>query len=138
MPVPSIRGHQGRLKVFSNGAEAGVVNITSMEVNQDSSFSRSYYVGNQFGEGDQTIEGWSGSIDLEVKDDAEEVLIDALINANRAGIGVDEITIVADEFYPDGQISSYVYFDVQLRLSKRMAGLNEKVTKSSTFKLVAE
>lgn len=133
MPVPSMRGHQGRIKLFSNGQEAGVVNITSSEVNQDSTFSRSMYVGNNVPEGDQAIEGWSGSIDVEVKDDAEENLIDSLIQGNLAGIGVDEVTLVIDEYYPDGQIASYVYFDMQLRLSKRMAGLNEKMTKRLDF-----
>lgn len=133
MPVPSIRGHQGRIKLFRNGQESGILNITRFEVGQESSFLKSFYVGNPIHEGDQTVEGWSGSIDLEVKDDAADVMIDALINANLAGIGVDEITMILDEFYGDGQIASYVYSDMQFRISKTNPGQNEKITKRLDF-----
>ncbi len=129
MALPSIRGHQNTIKFFANGANAGVVNITSADINQDSTFSRSMYIGNQVPEGDQAIEGWSGSIDVEVKGDAEDILIDSLIQGNLAGIGVDEVTMILSELYPNGQIASYVYFDMQVRISKRVGGLSEKTTK---------
>lgn len=129
MGLPSIRGHQNQVKFFSNGQNAGIVNITSMDLNQDSTFSRSMYVGNNTPEGDQAIEGFSGSLDAEVKDDAADLLIDSLIQGNLAGIGVDEVTMIHTELYPDGQLASYVYFDIQMRLSKRIGGLSEKTTK---------
>lgn len=129
MGAPSIRGHQNKIKFFANGKPAGIVNITSSDTNQDSSFSRSMYVGNPLPEGDQAIEGWSGSIDVEVKDDAADILIDSLINGNLAGIGVDEVTMILEENYASGQIAAYVYFDMQVKLSKRVGGLNEKTTK---------
>lgn len=133
MPVPSIRGHQGRLKAFRNGQEAGILNITRFERSQESSFLKSFYVGQPIHEGDQTVEGWAGSIDLEVKDPAADLLIDAIINSNLAGIGVDEITLIEDEFYGDGTIQSYVYSDIQLRISKTNPGQNEKMTKRLDF-----
>jgi len=133
MPVPSIRGHQGRIKVFKNGQEAGIINLTRFEVAQDSSFIKSFYVGQPIPEGDQSIEGWSGSIDSEVKDDAVDALIDALINSNLAGIGVDEVTMILDEFYGNGQIASYVYSDMQFKMSKSNPGQNEKITKRLDF-----
>ena len=131
MPVPSIRGHQARIKTFRNGQEAGVFNITRFERNQESSFLKSFYVGQPIHEGDQTIEGWTGSMDLEVKDPNVEDLIDALINANLAGIGVDEIVILEDEFYGDGSVRTYAYSDIQMRLSKTNPGQNEKITNRS-------
>ena len=133
MGVPSMRGHQGRIKLFSNGQEAGIVNILSADINQDTNKTRSFYVGNAQGEGDMSIEGWSGTIDTEVKDDTADALIDAIIQGNLAGIGVNEVTMVVDEFYPDGQVASYVYFGLQMSLSKRIAGLNEKITKRLDF-----
>ncbi len=133
MATPSIRGHQGQIEFFKNGQPTNILNITRFEVAQDSSFSRSFYVGNPIPEGDQTIDGWSGSADLEVKDDTAEQLIDALINSNLAGVGVDEVTMVLTENYPDGRLASYVYSDMQMKLSKTNPGQNEKVTKRLEF-----
>lgn len=133
MPAPGIRGHQGRIKLFRNGQEAGIINVTAAEVSQDSSFSRAFYVGSPIGVGDQTVEGWSGSMDLEVTDSSVDDLIDALIAGNLAGIGVDEMTCVLDEYYPDGQIAAYVYYGGQFKMSKRVGGLTEKQTKKLDF-----
>ena len=133
MATPSIRGHQGRIKLFSNGQPTGIVTITRFEVNQDSSFIRTNYVGQSIPEGDQAMEGWSGSIDLEVKDDSVDAMIDSLVQGNLAGIGVDDITMILDELYPNGQVSSYVYVDMQFKMSKTNSGLNEKMTKRLEF-----
>jgi hypothetical protein len=129
----SIRGHQGRIKVYRQGKDTLVVNLTRVDINQDSSFTRSNYVGNALPEGDQSIEGWSGSMDAEVKDDAIDQFIDALVNQNLAGIGVEDITVLSEEYYPDGRVASYVYFDCQFRMSKSIAGLTEKQTKRLDF-----
>lgn len=133
MALPSIRGHQGRLRFFQDGAEVGFANITNAEVTQDSSFSRAFYVGNPVGEGDQSIEGWSGSIDVEVKDDQVDAFIDALVENNLGGVGISDYAMVVDEFYPNGQSASYVYFDMQFKMNKSVAGLNEKQTKRLEF-----
>jgi len=132
MPA-SIRGHQGRIKVFENGEEKSIVNITRAEVNQDSTFSRSHYVGQQQPEGDQTVEGWSGSMDLEVKDNEVDAFIDALVTNNLNGIGVSDYTLVLSELYADGQISSHVYYDMQFKMSKTQPAQTEKVTKRLEF-----
>ena len=129
----SIRGHQGKIKIFTAGQLNDIVDILSAEVNQDSTFSRSFYVGKQIGEGDQTIEGWSGTMDLEVKGPEVDDFIDALIANNLAGVGVEEITVIMEERYPDGTIRAYVYFDMQFKMSKRQPGLTEKVTKRLEF-----
>lgn len=127
--APAIRGHQGRIKVFKNGKNASIVNIVSATVDQDSDFSRSFYVGNTIGEGDQVMNGWSGSMDLEVKDSAVDDFIDALIEQNLAGIGVEEITVVMEEHYTNGVVVPYVYFDVQAKMSKSQPNMTAKVTK---------
>jgi hypothetical protein len=128
MPA-SIRGHQGKIKWFSGGALLGLVHIVSAECNQDSSFSRSTYVGNSVPEGDQSIDGWSGTMDLEVKDASVDDFIDNLINQNLAGIGVDEVTMTMEERYPDGTIRTYIYYDMQAKMSKRQPNMTEKLTK---------
>ena len=133
MAVPSIRGHQGRIKIFRNGQNTGIVHITRFEVSQESQFSRSFYVGAPVGEGDQTQDGWAGSIDCEVKDPAIDDLIDAMIGGNLAGIGVDEVTVILDEFYGSGQVRSYVYADMQFKMSKTNPGQTEKITKRLDF-----
>ncbi len=125
----SIRGHQGSLKIFRNGKISKIVDITSLDVNQDSSFSRTFYVGRGAPEGDQAIEGWSGSMELEVKDDEVDKFVDAIITNNLNGIGVEDVTMITTEKYPDGRISNYVYYDMQFKMSKRQSGLNEKITK---------
>ena len=84
-------------------------------------------------EGDQTIEGWSGSIDLEVKDASVDEFIDALVANNLNGIGVSDYTFMSTESYADGTLKSYIYFDVQWKMSKRQAGLTEKMTKRLEF-----
>lgn len=129
----SIRGHSGSIRFFRDGALLNIVNITSFEVNQDSSFSRSFYAGQPMGEGDQSMEGWSGSADLEVKGPEVDDFIDALVTDNLNGIGVSDYTVVLDENYPDGTSRSYVYFDMQFKMSRRQAGLNDKVTKRLDF-----
>ena len=53
---------------------------------------QSNYVGNPIPEGDQTIMGWEGSIDCEVKDDEIDLFIDALVQNNLNGIGVSDYT----------------------------------------------
>lgn len=131
--VASIRGHQATFKMLQGGKEVIIDTITNVSVNQDSSMSRSFYVGKAIGEGDQSIEGWSGSFDMEVKDDVAETFIDALINANLNGIGVSDYTFITTENYPNGTSASYVYFDCQFSLSKTQSGLNEKVTKTMNF-----
>lgn len=130
---PSIRGHQGEIKVYENGALAQIVNITNAEVNQDGNFQRSFYVGAQFAEGDQTIEGWSGSMDLEVKGPGVDDFIDALITNNLNGIGVSDYSVIMRENYSNGTSRAYVYFDCQFRMSKRQPNLTEKVTKRLEF-----
>jgi hypothetical protein len=129
----SIRGHQATFKFYENGSEVVVDTITGVSVNQDSNFSRAFYVGAPIPEGDQTIEGWSGSFDMEVKDDRIETFLDALITNNLNGIGVSDYTFITTENYPNGTSASYVYFDCQFSLNKTQSGLNEKVTKAVNF-----
>lgn len=129
----SIRGHSGLIKLFKDGSVAGIVDITSVDIKQDSSFMRTYYVGKAVPEGDQAIEGWSGSVECQVKDAEIDKFIDALVNDNLAGIGVSDYTFVTTENYPDGRSQSYVYFDVQWKMSRKQAGLNEKITKTLEF-----
>ncbi len=129
----SIRGHMGQIKFFKDGAQAGIVNLTKVSVAQDSTFMRSNYVGQPIPEGDQSIEGWSGSVDAEVKDAVIDEFMDALIEDNLAGIGVSDYTMVSTENYPNGTSKSYVYFDMQFKMSKEQGGLNEKMTKRLEF-----
>lgn len=129
----SIRGHQGQFKIFQDGALKNIVNITQVAVNQDSSFSRAMYVGQAVPEGDQSVEGWSGSVDLEVKDAEVDSFIDGLVSANLAGIGVSDYTFISTENYADGTSVSYVYFDCQWKMSKSHGGLNSKMTKKLDF-----
>lgn len=131
--VASIRGHQGQFKIFENGALVNILHLTSVDVNQDSSFSRAMYVGSALPEGDQSIEGWSGTAELEVKDSEVDEFIDGLVNNNLNGIGVSDYTFITTENYGDGQTRSYVYYDVQWKMSRRQSGLTEKVTKRLEF-----
>lgn len=132
MPA-SIRGHQGQFKIYENGALVDIVELTSVDVNQDSSFSRSMYVGNPIPEGDQSIEGWSGTVEAEVKNANVDEFIDALVTNNLNGIGVSDYTFIVTENYPDGTSKSYVYFDCQWKMSRSQRGLNEKITKRLEF-----
>jgi len=129
----SIRGHKTRIELVVDGAEVVLDTITGFSVNQDGSFMRSEYVGNPLPEGDQSIQGFSGSMDMEVKDDRIELIIDALVTNNLNGIGISEYQIIDTEEYPDGSISTYAYFDIQLKIGKSASGLSEKVTKKLDF-----
>jgi hypothetical protein len=129
----SIRGHQGTFKVYKDGSEVVFDTITRVEINQDSNFTRSFYVGKAIPKGDQTMEGWSGQLEAEVVNDSFDRFIDALITGNLRGIGVSQYTFLTTEFYPNGTSATYVYFDCQFRLSKSQGGLNEKMTKRLDF-----
>lgn len=129
----SIRGHQGLFKVYQDGSEVVIDTITNVSANMDSNFSRAMYVGNPVPEGDQSIEGWSGSFDMEVKNDVIEKFMDALVTNNLNGIGVSEYIFITTENYPDGTSASYVYFDCQFKISKTQSGMNEKIKKTVNF-----
>lgn len=129
----SIRGHQTKFKILENDGETGIIDVTGFDVNQDSNFSRTFYVGRPIPEGDQSVEGWSGSFDVEVKDASVDEFIDGLVTNNLNGIGVSEYSFIDTELYPDGTSKTYVYFDMQFKVSKSVRGLNEKVTKRLEF-----
>lgn len=129
----SIRGHCGTIKLFQDGAVVGIVDITSVDIKQDSSFSRTEYVGRALPEGDQAIQGWSGSLETEVKDDEVDKFIDALTSNNLNGIGISDYTMVTTESYLDGRSRSYVYFDCQFKMSRKQGGLSEKIKKTLEF-----
>lgn len=129
----SIRGHQGKFTVFRDGAPQPIINLTNVDVNQDSSFMRSYYVGQSEPESDQAVEGWSGSIECEVKDSSIDDFIDALITNNLNGIGVSDYAFVVTENYADGTSKSHVYYDIVWKMSRKSGGLQEKVTKRLEF-----
>ena len=129
----SIRGHQGQFKIFENGGEVNIIDITSVDLTQDSDFSRTEYVGRPIAEGDQSIKGWSGSIDLEVKDASVDLFITNLVTNNLNGIGVSDYSFIETEKYPNGTVQSYVHFDCQFKMSKSIKGLSDKVTKRLEF-----
>ncbi len=129
----SIRGHLGQFKIFENGALANIVNITSVDITQDATFSRSNYVGKSEPEGDQACDGWSGSLEAEVKDAEVDSFIDALVTNNLNGIGVSDYSFVTTELYSDGTSRSYVYYDAQFKMSRKQEGLQSKITKRLEF-----
>jgi hypothetical protein len=129
----SIRGHQGQIKFFKDGGDQKLVNLTSVDINQDSNFMRSHYVGQALPEGDQSFDGWSGSVEAEVKGAEIDEFIDALVTDNLNGIGVGDYTMVSTELYSDGTTKSYVYFDMQFKTSRKQGGANEKITKRLEF-----
>ncbi len=129
----SIRGHQGQFKIFENGAPVDIINVTKVTVNQDSTFSRSFFVGNPVPVGDQSIEGFSGSLDMEVSDATVDEFIDNLTNNRLNGVGVADYTFITTENYADGTSKSYVYFDCQFKLSRDNGGMTEKITKKLDF-----
>lgn len=130
----SIRGHQGSIKIYQDGGEVKIIAIKTVDVNQDSGFITSNYVGDPIVENDQSIDGFSGTAEMEVKDSVAEQFIDALITNNLNGIGVSDYTFVITENYPDGTQVAYAYYDVVWKLSRRQAGQQEKVTKKLDFK----
>lgn len=129
----SIRGHQGQIKLFQDGGDLGIVNLTSVDISQDSSFIKSYYVGQSEPENDQAMEGWSGTLEAEVKGDDVDKMIDALVTNNLNGIGVSDYSMISTELYADGTQSSYVYYGMVFKMSKKQGGLQEKITKRLEF-----
>ena len=125
----SISGSQGQFKIFQDSKPSGIVNLTKVSINQDSTFMRSEYVGQSVPEGDQAVMGWSGTCEAEVKDATIDLFIDALVTNNLNGIGVSDYSFTTTENYGDGTSQSYVYFDVQVKMSKEQGGLAAKVTK---------
>lgn len=131
---PSLRGHQGKFNIYQDGGQVQVIAIKTVDVNQDSGFITSNYVGDPIVENDQSIDGFSGTAEMEVKDSVVEDFIDALITNNLNGIGVSDYTFVVTENYADGTSRAYAYTDVVWKLSRRQAGQQEKMTKKLDFK----
>ncbi len=130
---PSIRGHQARFEAYVDGERKVFDTITKVSCSMDSNFSRSEYVGNPIPEGDQSIQGWSGQIEMETKSAEAEDFIDALVTANLNGIGIQKIFFIVTEYYADGQNRSYVYSDTQWKISRDQSGLSAKITKRLDF-----
>lgn len=133
MSTPTIRGHQTALKVIKDGKQVTIDTITDFSVDMDSTFMRSKFVGRAIPEGDQAIEGWSGSMNMEVRNSEVEEIIDALVTANLNGIGITEFILLDTENYADGSSVTYAYMDVQLGYGKQAKGFDAKVTKSVKF-----
>jgi len=133
MAKPSIRGHQGQIKFFQDGAQVAIANLTSCNIQQDSTFMLSYYTGAPEPESDQAIEGWSGDVEAEVKDASIDEFMDALITNNLNGIGVSDYTFTSTELYADGTTKSYVYYDCVFKMSRKQEGLQAKMTKRLEF-----
>lgn len=129
----SIRGHSGDLKMFENGAPLGIIEFTNVDIQQNSDFQQTEYLGNPIPEGDQVMKGWTGTMDMEVKNNLPDKFIDALIVNNLNGIGVSDYSFVSTEKYADGTTSAWVYFDCQWKLSKNQKGLSSKMTKRFDF-----
>jgi hypothetical protein len=127
--MPTIRGHKAKLKMFKDGQLVGVEDFTSFSFSQDSEFSRSKFIGNPIPEGDQAESGWSGSAEIEVRNNKMDDLIDALIADNLAGIGISDYNFTYTEEYPDGTAKSWLFFDIQIKLSGDVGGLDRKVTR---------
>lgn len=133
MAIPTIRGSSAYFKVFQDGREIIMDAVQRVSLSQDSSFSRQFYVGRSDGEGDQTIEGYSGSIDMQVRDALVDDFLDELETANRNGIAIPNYTFITTENYTDGTTRSYVYYDIQFKFSRDQGGLQEKLTKRIDF-----
>lgn len=133
MSTPTIRGHQSMFKFFQDGSQVSIDTITDVSIDMDSTFMRSKFVGKPIAEGDQSIEGWSGSFNMEVRDSKIEDFIDALVTANLNGIGVTECMFIDTENYADGSSVSYVYYDAQFSIGKQTKGFDAKVTKAIKF-----
>ena len=131
--VASIRGSQGQFRIYENGALTNIINLTNCDVNQESQFIKTNYVGQAIPEGDQAIEGWTGTVEAQVKDASIDQFIDALITNNLNGIGVSDYSFLVTENYGDGTTASWVYTDVQWKMGRKAAGLNEKITKRLEF-----
>lgn len=133
MANPSSRGHQALFKVFKNGEEIVIDTIMKVSVAMDSSFSRHFYVGNPIPQGDQTVEGWSGSFDMEVTNDVVEEFIDGLITNNLNGFGFTDDTFLIREEFSDNTVATYIYVDCQFKLSTEIGTLKDKITKRIDF-----
>lgn len=129
MATPTIRGHQGIVKAFVDGEEQVIDSITRFSMNQDASPTRQFFVGNPYPEGDTSYEGWSGTIDLQVRNAVVDDLIDRIVDANHRGLAVPDVSILLTERYTDGTSATWAFFDVQLRMSRDQSGLQEKITK---------
>lgn len=128
MANPTIRGHQAEFKVFQDGGDVGIINCTSVDINQDSNFIKSKYVGQKYPVGDQSIEGWSGTVEMEVADALVDEFIDELIQNNVNGIGVSDYQFSETLNFSDGTSKSYAYSDCQWKMSKRIPAMDGKVT----------
>lgn len=133
MATPTIRGHQAKFTLLRDGAPVTIDSIQRVSMNQDSSFSRQFFVGNPIPEGDQSFEGWSGSLDMQVRDGIVDEFIDALVANNLAGINISDYNLIITELYTDGTQKSYAYDDCQFRMSRDQGGLTEKVSKRLDF-----
>lgn len=133
MATPTIRGQSALFKLYRDGEEVVIDAVTRISLSQDSSFSRQFFVGNPIPEGDQSFEGWSGSIDMQVRDAVVDEFIDALVTSNLNGIGISDYSFITIEQYTDGTSASYVYFDCQFKMSRDSSGLQEKVSKRLDF-----
>lgn len=131
--MSAIRGHQAQFRAYKDGGDLQIINIKSVDVNQVSTFIKSMYVGAKHPVGDQSFEGFEGSLELEVEDATVDEFIDALVTDNLNGIGVGDYSFSITDNYDDGSSKSYVYMDCQWKLGKKIGGLNEKVTQRLEF-----
>ena len=129
MPTPTIRGDKVDVRLFENGELKVIGPLTRISINQESNPTRHFYVGNVIPEGDQSISGYSGSLDYEARNRQFNDFFDRMEKAIQTGVAVPSYTMVVTERYNDGTHSIYAYADMQFTFSVDAAGLQEKVMK---------
>ena len=133
MANPTIRGHRAQFKMYKDGKEIVIDTIKRVSIGQDSSFTKNFYIGKSIPEGDQTFEGWSGSLELDCRTSEVEDFIDGLVTDNLNGVGISDYSFVTNESYSDGSRRSYVYVDSQWKMSREQGSMQEKMVKRLEF-----
>jgi len=135
MPV-SIRGDKNHIQIQLNGRPLLIQEFVDFSFREESQLSDTYYIGRKEPEVDKNQMGWSGSFTMEVKHAILDEVVQEINDAKKAGSASPDVRIVVlEEYGIAGDRKSYVFDRCELIYeNRRSAGIQEKITKTFSFK----
>ena len=123
-----IKGKDVFLALQGDGQQIDMIPVVSFEETGETEFVQHNWLGDSVTHRSIEHKGFSGSFELENRNQEHEALVQKFIDNYHAGVRHPACTITCVVFYEDGSKGGYVYTDVVLKNTNTNPGKGETVT----------
>lgn len=123
-----IKGKDVFLALAGDGQQVDMIPLTSFEESGETEFVQHNWLGDSVTKRSIEHKGFSGSFELENRNQEHEGLIQKFIDNYHAGVRHPSVSITVVCFYDDGTKGGYVYTDVVIKNTNTVSGKGETVT----------